>query len=178
MSFNAKNLTYESNEPAFLRKLKGEYGGTDSARHRRPLARPRKQSNIIEDNEDELIYVHETDPLEPVSKAEYDGLLNASATEDNDGLFNAEDDQKGRMVKPFDQREPSFKSQSKGTTLQEADSKQQMAVIGAASKKRSAKVVGDNALADEAQQFTAKQEVPKRQGPKKVKRQKLSFQDE
>lgn len=82
------------------------------------------------------------------------------------------------MVESFGQKEPSFISQSKGTTLQKANSKQQMAVIGAASKKRSAKVVGDNVLEDEAQQFVAKQEIAKKQGPKKAKRQKLSFQDE
>ncbi|KAL8940179.1 MAG: hypothetical protein Q9211_002396 [Gyalolechia sp. 1 TL-2023] len=172
------NLTYDSNEPAFLRKLKGQYGGTDSARHQQPLARPRKQRNPIEEDEDEPIYVHEANPHEPISKADYDTLIDDTVTEDRDGLFTTVEKLSGRVGKASNQTGASSKPHGERGVMQEAPSKQQIAVIGAASKKRSAKIIGDGTAADETQDSAEKIELAKSRGPKKAKRQKLSFQDD
>ncbi|KAI9820952.1 MAG: hypothetical protein M1832_003424 [Thelocarpon impressellum] len=75
MAFNAKNLTYEKQEPAFLRKLKGQYGG-DSERHERPLARPRKLK--ADDEDDEPVYVDE-ESQDTISKADYQALVETAA---------------------------------------------------------------------------------------------------
>ncbi|KAI4166920.1 MAG: hypothetical protein LQ343_007623 [Gyalolechia ehrenbergii] len=185
MSFNAKNLTYghqsyskaESNEPEFLRKLKGQYGGTDPARHQQPLARPRKQKNPLEEDEDDPIYVHEANPHEPMSKAAYDALMD-TATEDHDGLFTTVEESSRGAKKSSDQTGPPSEPHREKCGMQEAPSKQQMAVIGAASKKRSAKIVGDGAEADDARVCAENLEPAKSQGLKKAKKQKLSFQDD
>ncbi|KAL8835634.1 MAG: hypothetical protein Q9170_003251 [Blastenia crenularia] len=177
MSFNSKNLTYDSNEPAFLKKLKKEYGGADSARHQRPLARPRKQRNADKEHDDEPIYVHETNPHETISKTEYDALLNVQITEDYDGLLGVEEEPKGRDVASLDHAKLSSGSQFTKSPRQDVQSDQRMAVIGAVSKKRSAKVIRDNASADEDQTATESIERAAKQGVKKAKKQKLSFQD-
>ncbi|KAL9006799.1 MAG: hypothetical protein Q9188_000486 [Gyalolechia gomerana] len=178
MSFNAKNLTYESNEPGFLRKLKGQYGGTDPARHQQPLARPRKQRNPLEEDEDDPIYVDEANPHEPMSKAAYDALMEDTATEDRDGLFTTVEESSRGAKKSSNQTGPPSEPHGERCGMQEAPLKQQMAVIGAASKKRSAKIVGDGAAADEARGCAENSEPAKSQGLKKAKRQKLSFQDD
>lgn len=70
---------------------------------------------------------------------------------------------------------PSVPSAEEGV-LQDAQPQQQLAVIGAASKKRSVKVVGDNASATGFQESDAILKAKKSmQGLKKVKRPKLSF---
>lgn len=178
MSFNAKSLTYESNEPAFLRKLKVQYGGTDSARHQQPLARPRKQRNSTEEDGDEPVYVHEADPHEPISKSEYDALMDDKVTEDQDGPFATAEEPSAQAGKACIPMGPSSEPDDVRAVMHKAPSKQQIAVIGAASKKRSAKVIGDGSIIDEAVGFAGKPESTKSQKPKKAKRQKLSFQDD
>ncbi|KAL8944707.1 MAG: hypothetical protein Q9216_000276 [Gyalolechia sp. 2 TL-2023] len=178
MTFNAKNLTYESNEPAFLRKLKGQYGDTASARHQQRSARPRKQRNSAEEDEDEPLYLHGANPHEPLSKAEYDALTGDTATADCDEVFTTAEELSGSAGKASKQTEPSFELQGEGDAKQGAPSKQQMAVIGATSKKRSARIIEDGAAADAAQGSAEKLEPAKSQRSKKTKRQKLSFQDD
>ena len=63
----------ESNEPAFLRKLRGEHGGDGSGRHERPLARPRKQTTDG-DEDDQPTYVMENSQ-DTMSKEEYEALM-------------------------------------------------------------------------------------------------------
>ena len=79
MSSRSKNLEYEANEPAFLRRLRAQNAGGDG-RHERPLARPKKART--DDEDDAPAYVVQ-DSNETLSKAEYETLLksqDASAT--------------------------------------------------------------------------------------------------
>lgn len=70
MAFNSKNLHYDKQEPAFLRKLRGEYGGLDG-RHNVQIARPKKDRLKTGDGEeDEPVIVDEQG--ERVEKAEFE----------------------------------------------------------------------------------------------------------
>ncbi|KAL8974711.1 MAG: hypothetical protein Q9197_001042 [Variospora fuerteventurae] len=177
MAGNVKhNLTYESKEPAFLRKLKSEYEGTDSARHQRPLARPKRQRDAVDEEDDEPVYVHEIDPNVPISKGDHDALLDASIKKHEP----AEESQRGRSDESvLDMKAPPSVPGAEEGVLQDAQPQQQLAVIGAASKKRSVKVVGDDASATGFQESDATLKAKKsKQGLKKVKRPKLSFQQD
>lgn len=189
MSFKAKNLSYgkfrpmlravtfmliyipESNEPAFLRKLKSEYGaGVDPARHQHPLARPRKQ-NATEDADDEPTYVDE-DTLDNISKDEYTALLMRDKEKaDNDPTSSLLD--RGRHSE-------DGVSGHTGEQLHNAKPAEQLqANIGGTSKKRLIKAIGDHSEVQE--------NIPDRDGPSprnanrdrtKRKKIKLSFEEE
>ncbi|KIW64541.1 hypothetical protein PV04_09467 [Phialophora macrospora] len=73
MAFNAKNLEYNKQEPAFLRKLKGEFSGLDG-RHNVQIARPKKDRlRTGDDDEDEPVIVDEQG--ERIEKAEFERRL-------------------------------------------------------------------------------------------------------
>lgn len=155
-------LTYESNEPAFLRRLKGEVAGSggDPDRHARPIARPRLKRD--EDDEDAPTYVVE-ESGDTLSKADYEAMLakleNASA-EDGESA-------------------PKVVSEADGDKQVPADtSKQTVAEVGNSSKKRKAgKVIGsDEAGADEGEDNGKK--TAKKNVKKKSKAVKLSFDND
>ncbi|KAL8735976.1 MAG: hypothetical protein Q9166_000538 [cf. Caloplaca sp. 2 TL-2023] len=175
MSINSKNLTYESNEPEFLKRLRGEYGGSDLGRHQRPQARPKKQRNASEENDDEPVYVHNEDPHEPISKAAYDTLWEAPPTEQ----LSVKEAQQGKDVQASDGNRSLPQVQASEQPEQEQPSKEQqakekIAEIGGGLKKRSARVVGDDAFTDEVPKSATSQKAKKQKG----KRVKLSFQDD
>jgi hypothetical protein len=73
MAFNAKNLEYNKQEPAFLRRLKGEFGGLDG-RHNVQIARPKKDRlKTGDDDEDDPVIVDEQG--ERIEKAEFERRL-------------------------------------------------------------------------------------------------------
>ncbi|KAL8930599.1 MAG: hypothetical protein Q9208_000469 [Pyrenodesmia sp. 3 TL-2023] len=158
----------ESNEPAFIRKLKGEYGGTDSARNQRQLARPKKEVNPDEVNDDDPVYVQETDPHEPISKADYDALLRAATTDQSP----ADKAQLGETTNGLDEIVNPPQPNPEGPVSQ-------YVIIGEASKKRSAKIVGEDVLSDRPLESTDEPGTrTKPNGKKRAKRPKLSFQEE
>src|ERR1700761_8150159 len=70
MAFNAKNLQYNKQEPNFLRKLKGEFGGLDG-RHNVQIARPKKDRlKTGDDDEDDPVIIDEQG--ERIEKAEFE----------------------------------------------------------------------------------------------------------
>jgi hypothetical protein len=94
MAFNAKNLEYNKQEPAFLRKLRGEYGGLDG-RHNVQIARPKKDRlKTGDDGEDDPVIVDEEG--ETVDKAEFERRMkqgedqqpDGSAADDGEGITN------------------------------------------------------------------------------------------
>ncbi|KAL8658667.1 MAG: hypothetical protein Q9226_000837 [Calogaya cf. arnoldii] len=174
MSFNAKNLTYESNDPSFLRKLRGEFGGTDSARHQQPQVRPTKLRTADEEDDDQPVYVHDQDPSETLSKAEYDALLKAPPTEQQ----SVKEGQADTDVQTSKQLEAQSLESPEGSPQREVAAKERTAAIGGSSKKRSAKVVGDDASSDEVQKPKTDLQAAKKNGLKKVKKMKLSFEDD
>ncbi|KAI5293524.1 hypothetical protein KEM52_005451 [Ascosphaera acerosa] len=79
MSFNAKNLHYDRNEPAFLRKLRSQYGTGVGERHNAPANRPATAKRLLIDHEeDEPTYVDENGK-DVVSKEEYESMLRGEA---------------------------------------------------------------------------------------------------
>ncbi len=123
--FNAKNLSYgisfvpmfksqtfakqqpiESNEPSFLRKLRGEFGGTDAVRHERPIPRPRKVMTDGDD-EDQPTYVVE-ESQDTLSKEEYEALVRIK--EDDvigEGKLQTEDGDSALTTQPSVVKTPS-----------------------------------------------------------------------
>lgn len=80
MAFNAKNLQYNKQEPSFLRKLKGEFGGLDG-RHNVQIARPKKDRLKTGDGEeDDPVIVDESG--ERVEKAEFERRIRDGDAED------------------------------------------------------------------------------------------------
>lgn len=65
-------VTAEPKEPAFLRRLRNEHRGGDSARHERQL--PRQKRHQAEDDEEDLPAYVDGDSNKTISKAEYDAL--------------------------------------------------------------------------------------------------------
>ncbi|KAL8785522.1 MAG: hypothetical protein Q9213_003348 [Squamulea squamosa] len=174
MSFNSKNLTYDSNEPSFLRKLRGEFGSTDLARQQRPQARPRRQKIADDEDDDQPVYVHDKNPSEYLSKTEYNAMFKAPSTEQQlvEVAQQDADSQASREIQAPCQADPEEQAQ------QESSTKERTAGIGGFSKKRSAKVVGDHDSSEEFQQSKTEPLAPKKQGLKKGKKMKLSFEDD
>ncbi len=168
---NPPNTIKESNEPAFLRRLRAQHGGGDSARHERPQARPRKQTKDGEED-DQPTYVME-DNHDTLSKAEYEALMRSNDAKEQEGSDSPD----------FPSRTKSFAAQAKaraGINVSPEQSvlmMQQAAAIGASNKKRLAKVVGedDEEVAKPVRGESVQQKVkPKGKQRKKVK---LSFDD-
>ncbi|ODM15681.1 hypothetical protein SI65_08915 [Aspergillus cristatus] len=166
MSFNAKNLSYDSKDPPFLQRLKGHYG-TTTGRLERPIARPRKQRQ--DDEDDEPTYVDE-ESNEVISKEEYKALVQES---------NQKDDEHPEQ-EPADKEQNAPGSDEKDTADTGKDapaSKQNVAEIGGPKKRKQAKVVGEDNKEPEV--GAAQREVPAARKPKQKKKKiKLSFDEE
>ncbi|MCJ1463525.1 hypothetical protein MMC07_002133 [Pseudocyphellaria aurata] len=140
MTFNAKNLIYgidtDSTQPAFLRRLRSEIGDGDSARHKRPLARPRKHIISDDDDDDEPTYV-DGNNQNAISKADYDALMNPKKLE--------KEEERSASSSPITQNRQIEEHASVGEAHlnHEAPPSQLEASIGGNSKKRLAKIVGD-----------------------------------
>ncbi|KAL9606805.1 MAG: hypothetical protein Q9179_000013 [Wetmoreana sp. 5 TL-2023] len=173
MAFNAKNLTYDSNEPAFLKRLKSEYGGSDSASKQRQQQRPRKQKNADEEDDDEPIYVYDKESHKPISKAEYDALMKAPTAERQP----TGESQPGADAEGPKAADPTASVLPEEESLQTPQPKQGVASIGVTSRKIVAKVINDEVSADETRNSAEQPPKTKRQGPKR-KKPKLSFSDE
>ncbi|KAF7510302.1 hypothetical protein GJ744_006798 [Endocarpon pusillum] len=96
MTFNAKNLHYEKQEPAFLRRLRSE---NTSDRHNVSIARPRKPRLEIGDEDGPTIVDEQG---EEVTEKEYQDLLqgkteNASRPEDTAALAKPDSNSDTKM---------------------------------------------------------------------------------
>ncbi|KAK2767063.1 hypothetical protein FQN54_006381 [Arachnomyces sp. PD_36] len=167
MSFNAKNLSYEANEPAFLRRLKSQYGGSNARQN--PQQRPKKLKNN-DDDDDAPTYVEEGSN-EVISKEEYEALVRGDDPKDPE----ASEDKEG-------QPEATTQGPAKDSAAKRAGPKtrENIAGIGGPKKRKQAKVVGDEAAEghgeeDEAQQRDSVANKPKQK--KKKKKVKLSFDE-
>ena len=184
MAFNSKNLQYEKKEPAFLRKLRGEFGGLDG-RHNVQIARPKKDRlKTGDEDEDDPVIVDEQG--ERVEKAEFERRVREGGDEDG----------KERRAGDGDDAEKSNTHQGSG---EKHGDRQKVAGIGvpAHSKKRKAgKAVGvDNEAVDDRDEEAplrktssndggcegeTKAPTKKKEpgaGKKKAKKIKLSFDD-
>lgn len=156
----------EAKEPAFLQKLRGQYGNTNG-RLERPVARPRKLKDDKDDNDDEPVYVDE-ESKEVLSKEEYQALVGDSVSQKEDqgtskDLSAAEDAEKPKV-------DTAVIKQSNLTE------------VGGQRKRKQAKIVGDDKPKieqnKEAEESQPKAKAPISRKPKKAKKIKLSFDEE
>ncbi|KAI4940133.1 uncharacterized protein J4E92_001421 [Alternaria infectoria] len=124
MSFKAKDLHFDSSQPAFLQRLRGQLTSGDTARHEHPIAR-NKRMKKDDDEDDAPTYVME-ETNQSLSKEEYDALV--SGKDDKEGGEPTADE--------------AGKNKDGDATSQ---SKDKIAEVGAVSKKRKvAKIIGDD----------------------------------
>lgn len=158
----------EANEPAFLQKLRGQYGD-QSGRLERPSNRPRK-SKDDKDDDDAPVYVDETSN-EVISKEEYQALVQEVAPGGKE-----DDASKDPSAAPGD---------SKAQHKPESTAKQSnLTEVGGQRKRKQVKVVGEGER-PEKPETQETQETPETQPkasaprkPKKAKKIKLSFDEE
>lgn len=179
MSFNAKNLSYgmflhiyqvgvfincslESKEPAFLRRLRSEHAAGDTSRHERPLARPRKLGDAGKFDDDDPTYVDEQNH-EVITREAYEALVLKSGTAAPES---------GKLV----EHALSEAATTGEPAKEESGSKETIAGIGGSTKRRLAKVVGDEEEIKEALHESEKDTRTPKRG-KKGKKIKLSFDD-
>jgi hypothetical protein len=130
MSFKSKDLKFEADEPAFLRRLRGQVTGNDPDRdpdrHTRPVALPKKPKQ--EDQDDAPTYVLEGSDA-TISKEEYATLTGSKSSD--------QPDEKDVIV--------NSKQEHAETKTDAPRTKQKLADVGIGSKKRKAvKVVVDD----------------------------------
>lgn len=148
--------------------VRGEHGLRDSPRHERPLARPRKQVEEG-DKDDEPTYVVE-ESQDTLSKAECEALVTTN---------DADEQKENSMPSSTEVRYGSEEAEPRKDKVFRgaAPAKQQVAGIGCSNKRRLAKIVGDegeNEVPLEESGSRKKQEETK---VKKGKKIKLSFDE-
>ncbi|KAI9043401.1 DUF4604 domain-containing protein [Aspergillus affinis] len=164
MSFNAKNLAYEAKEPAFLQKLKGQYGDT-SGRLQQPISRPRRPKDDNGDD-DEPTYVDE-ESNEVISKEEYEALVRGGAPKEDESSEE----------KTVNKKDPSGADEgTQSTTEKDGPSKQNLAEIGGQKKRKQVKVIGEDKPEAENEELQPK-EPASRKPKQKKKKIKLSFDE-
>ncbi|PYI17631.1 hypothetical protein BO86DRAFT_337918 [Aspergillus japonicus CBS 114.51] len=167
MSFKSKDLAYEAKEPAFLQRLRNQYGD-NSGRLERPVARPRKPRE--EHDDDGPTYVDE-ESNDIISKEEYEALVRgdkpAKADDQTDKDLKDENKSAGQ---------PGEGSKS-DTGAETSSSKQNIAEIGGPRKRKQAKVIGEDAPAAESEDTKKKDSSGVRKAKQK-KKIKLSFDNE
>ncbi|QDS75851.1 hypothetical protein FKW77_001457 [Venturia effusa] len=170
MSFKSNHLSYSQNEPAFLRRIRGEIGASvdDPDRQINPVARPTISARLKKDEEDDApAYVLE-DTNQSLSKEEYEAML------------------KGETATETSSKGPPLNS-SADPALSSASSKHKVAEIGGLPKKRkAAKIVGQGDDDDDDTENSKKHagEEPGNKAAKKPSKKKktkavqLSFGDD
>lgn len=160
----------EAKEPAFLQKLRGQYGNS-SGRLERPAARPRKvKDSKDDDDDDEPVYIDE-ESNEVISKEEYRALTGDSTTEkEGDATLKGQSTTEGK---------DKTHTQEMSTTAKQNN----LTEVGAQRKRKQAKVVGEDK--EEGEQTRpgnepdeAQPKAPATRKPKKAKKIKLSFEEE
>lgn len=160
MSFKAKDLTFERQEPAFLKRMRAGQAasGGDPDRHDRPQARVRGKKT--DDDDDAPVYVDEKGST--LSKEQYEALASRNGELEKDeadtGDGKASVDEESTEVGDRENARP----------------KQQISEVGASKKRKAIKVVG---MAEDAETESTPK-ATKSKKPKKGKAVKLSFRDE
>lgn len=175
MSFKSKDLSYSQNEPAFLRRIRGEIRGSvdDPDRQINPVARPSISKRLKKDEEDDApTYVLE-ETNQDLSKEEYEAMLKGEEAAAKDAA-----EKKAKV------ESNSALSTPQHASLPSASSKQKVTEVGGLLKKRkAAKIVGQ----DDDEDADNKTQTGKEPGSKdakkpakktKTKAIKLSFGDE
>ncbi|KAI1917812.1 hypothetical protein LOZ58_005106 [Ophidiomyces ophidiicola] len=164
MSFKAKNLTYEKSEPAFLRRLRNQYGDGTGERHGRSNVRPVKARDVADD---EPTYVDE-ESNEVISKEDYDAMLNGTALGPASWKEMGADDAHGSNS--------GQEGQNSAAKAPRNTHSEKVAEIGSLRKKKLARVIVDEEHAGKADAQEHDIKPPKKKQKKKAI--KLSFDEE
>jgi len=127
MAFNAKNLHYEKQEPAFLRKLRGEH---DGERHNVQIARPKKDRLKTTDEDDGPTIVDESG--EVVSREEYEAMTGGNGA----GDYSVDGGATGSAKDVIEAEQSAEKEKAN-----ERPEKQKVADIGGPRKRKAVKVI-------------------------------------
>ena len=145
-----------------MRKLRSEYGGGDSGRHERPLARARKPKDPKDLDDDAPTYVDEHSQ-DVVSKEAYEEMI----SKDKPAAPNQTDSPELAEIGDDVQKAASNKR-----TAEKPMPKEVTASIGKSRRKRLAKAVGNDS---EDVQTSSKQDIEERpEAPERSKRVKRS----
>ncbi|PGH27672.1 hypothetical protein AJ80_00687 [Polytolypa hystricis UAMH7299] len=171
MSFKAKNLSYERNEPAFLRKLRGQYGEGDRAPQQRRPVKPKSH-----DDDDEPTYVDE-ESNEIISKEEYKALLEGGeggpTGEQNEGEEGKREGEDGE-----DKLSPENAKAKAAVELETARPVQQFGQIGGAKKRKQGRIVGESGQEEQREPPEQTETNRTANKPKKKRKIKLTFEEE
>ncbi|KAF4759619.1 hypothetical protein N7455_001244 [Penicillium solitum] len=148
---------YDAKQPAFLQKLRGQYGD-NTGRLERPALRPTRLKVNKDDDDDEPTYIDE-ESNEVISKEEYKALVGEHSPK---GEGEVGDSAKDNSTGDQDKSQAEF-STSKQNNLTE---------VGGQRKRKQAKVVGEDKAEVEVQPKATSKKSKK---PKKIK---LSFDEE
>ncbi|KAI1608182.1 hypothetical protein EDD37DRAFT_613332 [Exophiala viscosa] len=121
MAFKAKDLEYDKHEPAFLRRMRGEYGGLDG-RHNVQIARPKKDRLKTGDDDDDPVIVDEQGEL--VEKSEFERRQKQG--EDHDQQTGPEE----------------VKNDDEAPGKEQPSDRQKVTEIGGMKKRKAVRVVG------------------------------------
>lgn len=170
MAFKAKDLHFEKQEPAFLRRLRGEYSGD---RHNVSIARPSKPRLELGDDDGPTIVDSEGHHL---TREEYETLRQREtvSTPEEQSTTKTENDNDDPMHNKETPEPKDHPQKAKSTT------------IGASNKRRKAQIIGageDEDKDDEvevARRITSVRSVKHITSKSKSKKKKikLSFDDE
>ncbi|KAL9608335.1 MAG: hypothetical protein Q9167_006824 [Letrouitia subvulpina] len=172
MGVNSKNLIYEPKEPAFLRKLKGNFDHGNSLHGVHPQARPRKRRSFDHGEDYEPTYV-DGESHEELSKSEIEVL-----TRDMRGKDQSNDEKQNQETPTRAAPQTDF---SNLELKPRTSPKQQVATIGFTRRKRPIKAVGNDVHDDDdtrAKQDDKSTSKSKTFNSKKMKKVKLSFEEE
>ncbi|KKK27338.1 hypothetical protein ARAM_000442 [Aspergillus rambellii] len=166
MSYNAKNLAYEAKEPAFLQRLRGQYGTAVGGLERPISQRPRRPRD---DNDDDAPTYVDAESNEVISKEEYAAMVGSSDNQaDPEKDDEGEEKTGGKAV-----RDEANTKQEKEAPL---TSKQNLAEIGGPRKRKQARVIGEDVQEAEREDTRSKDSAPRKPKQKK-KKIKLSFEE-
>ncbi|KAJ5209859.1 hypothetical protein N7449_004238 [Penicillium cf. viridicatum] len=149
---------YDAKQPAFLQKLRGQYGD-NTGRLERPALRPTRLKVNKDDEDEEPTYIDE-ESNEVISKEEYKALVGENGMKGED---EAGDSTKDTSTGDQDKSQAEL-STSKQNNLTE---------VGGQRKRKQAKVVGEDKA--EVEEVQPKETSKKSKKPKKIK---LSFDEE
>jgi Domain of unknown function (DUF4604) len=155
----APDVLPERNEPAFLRKLRGQYGDGDSFQ---PAPRPRKAKE--NDDEDAPVYVDE-ETNEAISKEDYESLVHGTEAK---GETTGDSTEEGK-----ESTDPAKSAEQ--VPSEEAKTQPNLAEIGTQKKRRKARVIHDDEPVEDESRHKDNPAVPKPNA--KRKKIKLSFDE-
>jgi hypothetical protein len=148
----------DATQPAFLQRLRGQMTGDNSGRHERPTPRNKRLKN--DDDDDAPAYVLEENG-QSLTKEEYEAIVSGKDPKET------EETAEGKISN----------TDGESKIIASQDSKDKIAEVGKATKKRkAAKVIGGEEEEEESAKKTESKVIKKPK--KKTKPVKLSFGDE